>query len=90
MGINAVCKFGQRDMGVNQIVREAARRRRAALVDVLTRAKNRGELIDAADVNSLADFFETILAGIRVAAKGGKRRQALRAIASIAGRVYAK
>jgi TetR/AcrR family transcriptional regulator, transcriptional repressor for nem operon len=88
MGINAVCEFGQRDMEVNQIVREAARRQREVLVDVLTRAKSRGELNDAVDVNSLADFFESTLAGIRVAAKGGKSRQALRNIASIAGRVY--
>ena len=88
MGINAVCEFGQRDTEVNQIVREAARRQRAVLVDVLVRAKSRGELNDAVDVNSLADFFESTLAGIRVAAKGGKSRQALRNIASIAGRVY--
>ena len=88
MGINAVCEFGQRDTEVNQIVRQAARRQREMLLDVLTRAKSRGELSDAVDVNSLADFFESTLAGIRVAAKGGKSRQALRNIASIAGRVY--
>jgi TetR/AcrR family transcriptional regulator, transcriptional repressor for nem operon len=88
MGINAVCEFGQRDTEVNQIVREAARRHREALVDALTRAQSQGELNDAVDVNSLADFFESTLAGIRVAAKGGKSRQALRNIASIAGRVY--
>jgi AcrR family transcriptional regulator len=88
MGINAVCEFGQRDTEVNQIVREAARKQRAALMDVLTRAKSRGELSDAVDVNSLADFFESTLAGIRVAAKGGKSRQALRNIAVIAGQAY--
>ena len=88
MGINAVCEFGQRDTEVNQIVWKAARRQRETLMNVLTRAKSRGELSDAVDVNSLADFFESTLAGIRVAAKGGKSRQALRNIASIAGRVY--
>jgi AcrR family transcriptional regulator len=88
MGINAVCEFGQRDMEVNQLVWKAARRQRETLMNVLTRAKSRGELSDAVDVNSLADFFESTLAGIRVAAKGGKSRQALRNIASIAGRVY--
>jgi AcrR family transcriptional regulator len=88
MGINAVCEFGQRDAEVNQIVQEAARRQRAVLADVLNRAKSQGELSDAVDVNSLADFFESTLAGIRVAAKGGKGRQTLRNIASIAGRVY--
>ena len=88
MGINAVCEFGQRDTEVNQIVRKAARRQRETLMNVLTRAKSRGELSDAIDLESLADFFESTLAGIRVAAKGGKSRQALRNIASIAGRVY--
>jgi hypothetical protein len=88
MGINAVCEFGQRDTEVNQIVWKAARRQRETLMNVLTRAKSRGELSDAVDVNSLADFFKSTLAGIRVAAKGGKSRQALRNIASIAGRVY--
>jgi AcrR family transcriptional regulator len=88
MGINAVCEFGQRDAEVNQIVRKAARSQRATLIAVLTRAKTEGELSDAADVNSLADFFESSLGGIRMAAKSGKSRQALRNIASIAGRVY--
>jgi AcrR family transcriptional regulator len=88
MGINAVCEFGQRDTEVNRIVREAARRQRAVLVDALNRAKSQGELWNAVDVNGLADFFESTLAGIRVAAKGGKSRQALRNIASLAGRVY--
>jgi AcrR family transcriptional regulator len=90
MGINAVCEFGHRDAEVNQIVREAARRQREALMDVLTRARSGGELRDAVDINGLADFFESTLAGIRVAAKGGKSRQALRNIAVIAGRVYGK
>jgi AcrR family transcriptional regulator len=90
MGINAVCEFGQRDTEVNQIVHEAARRQRAALMDVLTRAKSQGKLGDAADLNNLADFFESTLAGIRVAAKGGKSRRALRNIAIVAGRVYGK
>jgi hypothetical protein len=58
------------------------------LVNVLTRARSQGKINDAVDVNSLADFFESTLAGIRVAAKGGKGRQALRNIAVIAGRVY--
>jgi hypothetical protein len=36
----------------------------------------------------MADFFETTLAGIRMAAKAGKSRQALRNIAAFAGRAY--
>jgi AcrR family transcriptional regulator len=88
MGINAVCEFGQRDTDVSQIVREAARRQRAVLVDVLNQAKSQGKLSGDVDLDSLADFFESTLAGIRMAAKAGKSRQALRNIAAIAGRVY--
>jgi hypothetical protein len=36
----------------------------------------------------MADFFESMLAGIRMAAKAGKSRQALRRIAAFAGRAY--
>jgi AcrR family transcriptional regulator len=88
MGINAVCEFGQRDTEVNQIVREAARRQRETLMNVLTLAKSQGELGGNVDLASLADFFEATLAGIRIAAKAGKSRQVLRNIAAIAGQVY--
>jgi hypothetical protein len=36
----------------------------------------------------MADFFDSTLAGIRMAAKAGKSRQALRKIAAFAGRAY--
>ncbi len=90
MGINAVCEFGQRDTEVNQIVREAARRQREALMNVLMRAKTQGELDGNVDLASLADFFESTLAGIRIAAKAGKSRQELRNIAAVAGQIYWK
>jgi hypothetical protein len=38
--------------------------------------------------DAMADFFESTLAGIRMAAKAGKSRQALRKIAAFAGRAY--
>jgi hypothetical protein len=38
----------------------------------------------------MADFFESTLAGIRMAAKGGKSRRALRNIALFAGGAYLK
>jgi TetR/AcrR family transcriptional regulator, transcriptional repressor for nem operon len=88
MGINAVCEFGQRDNEVNQILREAARRQRETLMNVLMHARTQGELGGNVDLTGLADFFESTLAGIRMAAKAGKSRQALRNIAEIAGQVY--
>ena len=36
----------------------------------------------------MADFFESTLAGIRMAAKAGKKRRALRNITAFAGRAY--
>jgi hypothetical protein len=39
-------------------------------------------------MDSMADFFESTLAGIRVAAKAGKTRRALWNIALFAGRAY--
>jgi hypothetical protein len=36
----------------------------------------------------MADFFQSTLAGIRMAAKAGKSRRALRNVAAFAGRAY--
>jgi hypothetical protein len=48
-----------------------------------------GELDARTDIESLADFFESTLAGIRIAAKAGKARPALRRIAEIASGTFA-
>jgi AcrR family transcriptional regulator len=90
MGLNAITEFGQRDADVTRITRNAARMQRQALMHVLTRANNQGELDSDADLDSMADFFESTLAGIRMAAKAGKSRQALRNVAAFAGRAYMK
>jgi AcrR family transcriptional regulator len=90
MGLNAISEFGQRDADVTRITRNAARMQRQVLMHVLTRAKSQGELGSDADLDSMADFFESTLAGIRMAAKAGKSRQALRNVAAFAGRAYMK
>src|SRR5580704_410251 len=88
MGLNAISEFGQRDADVTRISRNAARVLRQTLMRVLTRAKNQGEISSDANLDSMADFFESTLAGIRMAAKAGKSRQALRNIAAFAARAY--
>src|SRR5580700_7556626 len=88
MGLNAICEFGQRDADVTRITRHAGRVQRQSLMRVLTRAKDDGELSPDADLDSMADFFESTLAGIRMAAKAGRNRQALQNIARLAGSVY--
>jgi TetR/AcrR family transcriptional regulator, transcriptional repressor for nem operon len=88
MGLNAISEFGQRDADVTRITHKAARLQRQTLMHVLIRAKRQGELGRDADLDTMADFFGTTLAGIRMAAKAGKSRQALRNIAAFAGRAY--
>jgi hypothetical protein len=90
MGLNAVSEFGQRDAEVTRITRNAARMQRQTLMRVLVRAKKQGELGSEPDLDSMADFFESTLAGIRMAAKGGKSRRALRNIALFARGAYLK
>jgi TetR/AcrR family transcriptional repressor of nem operon len=89
MGINAICEFGMRDDAVTRITRSAARTQHHALIDALRRAQMEGELDAQTDLESLADFFESTLAGIRIAAKAGKARPALRRIAEVASAVFA-
>jgi AcrR family transcriptional regulator len=86
MGLNATSEFGERDPDVTRILRTAARSQRDVLLRLLTSARERGELNPEVDVDSAADFFESALAGIRMAAKAGKSRKALRNIALLARR----
>ena len=89
MGINAICEFGMRDEDVTRITRSAARIQRHTLMDALRRAQMEGELDAQTDLESLADVFESTLAGIRIAAKAGKTRPALKRIAELASVVFA-
>ena len=89
MGINAICEFGMRDEDVTRIIRTAAKAQRHTLMDTLRRAQKEGELDARTDIESLADFFESTLAGIRIAAKAGKTRPALRRIAEVASGTFA-
>ena len=88
MGMNAICEFDQRDADVTRITQKAGRTLRQTLIRVLTRAKNQGELRPNVDLDRMADFFESTLAGIRMMAKAGKSRPALRNIAAFAGKAY--
>lgn len=88
MGLNSICEFGQRDADVTRVTRDAARVHRNSLMRVLSRAKTQGELSSDADLDSMAAFFESTLAGLRMVAKAGQSRQALRNIATIAGTAF--
>jgi AcrR family transcriptional regulator len=88
MGLNAIGEFGQRDADVTRITRNAARMQRQHLMKVFARAKTQGEVDADADLEGMADFFESTLAGIRIAVKAGKSRQSLRKIGAFAGRAF--
>ena len=88
MGLNAISEFGQRDSGVTRITRNAAQVERHALMLALARAKKQGELNPDANPDVMADFFESTLAGIRMAGQSWQKRRALRNIAAFAGRAY--
>jgi TetR/AcrR family transcriptional regulator, transcriptional repressor for nem operon len=88
MGLNSICEFGQRDADVMRITSNAGRMLRETLMRMLTRARKQREIRSDADLDSMADFFESTLAGIRMVAKTGQSRQALRNIATIAGSAF--
>ncbi len=88
MGINAICEFGLQDGEVLQLRRGAATGLRRALLANLKRARVEGELSADTEIDALADFFEVTLAGIRIAAKAGMSRIALKRLAETASQLF--
>lgn len=90
MGINALCEFGLQDQEVLQAMNGQgnAKTMRRLLLRNLRRARAGGELPTDADIMGLADFFDTTLAGLRIAARGGKNRAELKRIVEIAWRAF--
>jgi TetR/AcrR family transcriptional regulator, transcriptional repressor for nem operon len=90
MGINALCEFGLQDQEVLQAMQGqgAAKVQRRLLLATLRRAREDGELPADADITSLADFFDIALAGLRIAARAGKNRAALKSIVEVACKAF--
>lgn len=90
MGINTLCEFGLQDQEVLQAMQGQgnAKAQRRLLIANLRRARAEGELPEDADIMGLADFFDTTLAGLRIAARGGKNRAELKRIVEIACRSF--
>jgi TetR/AcrR family transcriptional repressor of nem operon len=86
MGINALCEFGLQDGEVLKAMqgRGNAKLLRRLLLANLRRAKASGELPKSANINALAGFFDTTLAGLRIAARGGMTPTELTCIIEIA------
>ena len=88
MGVNAICEFGLTDREVLEAMQDAARLQRQVLLDTLKRAKKERELSADADIAGLAGFIDVTLAGLRIAAKGGMSRTAMKRIVEIAGKAF--
>lgn len=90
MGINSLCEFGLQDEEVREAMlgRGSAKAQRQLLLANLKRAKAEGQLPEQANITALADFFDTTLAGLRIAARGGKKRADLKRIVEIACTVF--
>jgi TetR/AcrR family transcriptional repressor of nem operon len=58
-------------------------------METLRRVQTESELGAQTHLESLADFFESTLAGIRIAARAGKTQPALRRIAQVASSMFA-
>ncbi|HET6732525.1 TetR/AcrR family transcriptional regulator [Mycobacterium sp.] len=82
--VNTITERSSRDPEVDALLRADTSRRIAAIRDVLAAGQRVGEVDRAKDPDALANFIDATLAGIHVAARGGKSRRTLRAIADTA------
>jgi TetR/AcrR family transcriptional regulator, transcriptional repressor for nem operon len=88
MGLNAISEFGQTDADVVRLSHSSAQLLQKALLRVMQRARDAGELSTDTDLTTAVEFFMSTLSGIRFAAKAGKSRKALRSIAEFAGNAF--
>jgi AcrR family transcriptional regulator len=85
MGINALLEFGLADQEVLQAMDGEGNIRtvRQLLLKNLKHARSAGELPEGVDITALAEFFDTTLGGLRIAARGGKSRSELKRIVEV-------
>jgi len=83
-GINALCEFGQSDAEVTAALSVSGRVLQAALLDLVREAQTRGEISSGIDPIAAAGLVQTLLSGIKVAARGGAAPDAMRRIVDLA------
>ncbi len=90
MGIGALCEFGLEDREVLLAMQGQGKGKvlRRLLMATLKRAQAEGEIPPNADITSLDDFFDVTLSGLRIAARAGKSRSALRSIVEVACKAF--
>ena len=84
MGVNAICEFGRSDPEVTSIGDVESIRLTSALERALRQAKSKKEISKAVKESAGAQFLRATLSGMKVTAKAGADRQALKNIAHFA------
>ena len=83
-GINAVCEFGQSDPDVLAATSVAAASLQAALIELVKAAQETGEVKRELDPRIAAGFIQTLLGGVKIAARGGADPRSVRKIVDLA------
>jgi len=80
---NCAAELAGRDRATALHVKQSLARIEATFRDALARAQDRGEIADAADVESLARFLVSGIQGLRLVGKANPDRAALNDIAAV-------
>ena len=83
-GINAICEFGQADADVTAALSVSGRILQVALIDLVREAQTKGEIGSEIDPVVAAGLIQTLLSGIKVAARAGAAPEAMRMIIDLA------
>jgi len=83
-GINAICEFGQSDADVTAALSVSGRILQVALVDLVREAQAKGEIEPKLDPVVAVGLIQTLLSGIKVAARAGATPEAMRKIVDLA------
>ena len=86
MGVNAICEFGRSDPEITSLRAIEGTRLSAALERALRQAKTKKEIHKTLNVSAAAQFIQATLSGMKVAAKAGADKHALKSIARFAMR----
>ncbi len=84
IGISSVCEFGTADEMVADANHRAGLEWKKTFERLLSEAHAVGELRSSVDVKATALFLQSILAGLRLSARGGVKPKELREIAKVA------
>jgi TetR/AcrR family transcriptional repressor of nem operon len=83
-GINAICEFGQSDADVLAANSAASATLHRALFDLIRAAQEKGEVKKDLDPHIAVGFIQTLLSGVKIAARAGSEPRAMRKIVDLA------